>query len=174
MEPDEDSSEDESSSGPAEGEESDSFWGTVSKAWNERSKKLDHDWAITGWALSVMPEVYKDARERLTGHHQNVIERVVRKLMTYPYPNKFPHLEGKLEDDIVDLFLDEFKAFSNKTAPFERPARWNSESVRLGKSWIWREKYSRPHTKVLGIIGCEVTSKNLGMGPCERNWGGVE
>ncbi len=73
MEPDEDSSEDESSSGPAEGEESDSFWGKVSKAWNEPSKKLDHDWAITGWALSVMPEVYKDARERLTGHHRNAI-----------------------------------------------------------------------------------------------------
>jgi hypothetical protein len=27
----------------------------------------------------------------------------------------------------------------------------------------------------LGIIACEVTSKNLGiMGPCKRNWDGVK
>jgi hypothetical protein len=44
----------------------------------------------------------------------------------------------------------------------------------MGKSWIWHEKYSRPHSKVLGIVACEVTSKNLRMGPCERNWGGLK
>ena len=120
-----------------------------------------------------MPDVYKDARERLTGNHQDAIECVVRKLMIYPYPNKFPYLQGLSEDEIVDLFWDEFKAFCNKTAPFDKPARWNSESARLGKSWIWHEKYSRPHTKVLVIIARDVTSKILGMGPCERNWGGV-
>ena len=173
-ESDEEESENESTSAPVEEVQPTSFWGKVSKAWDERSKKLEHDWSITGWALSVMPEVYVDARARLTGPDRDAIERVVRKLMTYPYPNKFPHLEGKSEDDIVDLFWDEFKSFSNKTAPFDRPARWNSESARMGKSWIWHEKYSRPHTKVLGIIACEVTSKNLGMGPCERNWGGVK
>jgi hypothetical protein len=105
-ESDDEGSKNESSSGPAEEVLPTSFWGKVSKAWDERSKKLEHDWAITGWALSVMPEVYKDARERLTGHDWDAIERVVRKLMTYPCPNKFHDLEGKSKDDIVDLFWD--------------------------------------------------------------------
>ena len=43
-----------------------------------------------------------------------------------------------------------------------------------GKSWIWHEKYSKPHTKVLGVVGCHVTVQNLGTGPCERTWGGVK
>ena len=72
------------------------------------------------------------------------------------------------------MFWEEFKAFSNKTAPFDKPARQNSKRARLSRSWIWHKKYSRPHTKVFGIIACEVTSKNLEMGPCERNWGGVK
>jgi hypothetical protein len=57
-----------------EEEESPSLWASISKAWNHRSTKLDHDWAITGWALSVMPEVYKDARARLTGIHRDAIK----------------------------------------------------------------------------------------------------
>ena len=161
--PDIEDSENESSA-REEGEESHSLWGNISKAWNNRSTELDHDWAITGWVLGVMPEVYKDAREM----------HVVRKLMTYPYPNKFPNFEDKSEDEIVDLFWDEFKTFCNKTALFDKPAGWNSKSARLGRSWIWHEKYSRPHTKVLGIIACKVTSKNLGMSPCERNWDGMK
>jgi hypothetical protein len=50
--------------------------------------------------------------------------------MTYPYPNKFPDLLDLSEDEIVDLFWDKFKAFCKKTAPFDKPARWNSKSAR--------------------------------------------
>ena len=98
----------------------------------------------------------------------------MRILFTYPYQNRFPDLQGMSEDEIVDLFWDEFKAFCHKTKPFDKAARWNSEGARLGKSWIWHEKYSKPHTKVLCIVGCHVTAQNLGIGPCERNWGGVK
>ena len=87
----------------------------MASLWTTHKHKLKHNYAIMGWALSVMPEVYKDARERLTGIHRDVIERVVRKLFKYPYTNKFPILKGKLEDEIVDLFWDELKAFCNKT-----------------------------------------------------------
>ena len=114
--------------------------------WNIRKVKLDHDYSIIGWALSIMPEVYKDAQERLTGEHRDKIERVVRKLFTYPYQNRFPDLQGMSEDD-VDLSWDEFKAFCHKTKPFDKASRWNSEGARLGKLWIWHEKYSKPHTR---------------------------
>ena len=71
-----------------------------------------------------------NTRERLNGNHWDAIEHVVRKLMTYPYPNKFPDLLDLSEDEIVDLFWDKFKAFCKKTAPFDKPARWNSKSAR--------------------------------------------
>ena len=93
--------------------------GLMALLWTNHKHKLEHDYAIMGWALSVMPEVYKDARERLTGKHWDAIERVARKLFKYHYTNKFPDLKGKLEDEIVDLFWDELKAFCNKTVPFE-------------------------------------------------------
>ena len=39
---------------------------------------------------------------------------------------------------------------------------------------IWHEKYSLPYTDVLGFVACRVTSKVLGIGPCERGWGDVK
>ena len=33
----------------------------LTMSWNSRKVKLDHDYSIIGWALSIMPEVYKDA-----------------------------------------------------------------------------------------------------------------
>ena len=38
----------------------------------------------------------------------------------------------------------------------------------------WHEKYSLSETKVLGFVACRVTSKNAGIGMCERNWGDVK
>lgn len=148
--------------------------GLMALSWCTRKVKLEHDYAITGWALSVMPEVYKDARERLTGEHRDAIERVVRKLFKYPYTNHILEVQGMTEDEIVDTFWDEFKAFCNKMAPFDKQSRWNSQSAMLGKSYIWHEKYSKPHTKVLGRTACQAVSPNPGIGPCERNWGGVK
>ena len=48
--------------------------------WELRNVKLDHDYAITGWDLSVIPEVRADVEERLTGDHCNAIKRVVSKI----------------------------------------------------------------------------------------------
>ena len=48
--------------------------------WEHRKVKLDHDYAITVWALSVMPEVRANVEERLTGDHCGSIKCVVSKL----------------------------------------------------------------------------------------------
>jgi hypothetical protein len=134
-----DDSDDEASAGNKEDEEPSLFGDLLAMSWKIHKVKLDHDYSIIGWVLSIMLEVYKDAKERLTGEHRDAVEHVVMKLFTYPYPNKFPDLQGLSEDEIVDLFWDEFKAFCNKTRPFDKDAHWNSESARLGKSWIWHE-----------------------------------
>ena len=44
-------------------------------AWLNRKPKLEHDYSITAWALSVMPDVYEDCNARLTGVHRDAIER---------------------------------------------------------------------------------------------------
>jgi hypothetical protein len=77
-------------------------------------------------------------------------------------------------EDVVDLFWDEFKCFEKKTKPFDNVARWNTQNAVEGKSYLWHEKYSLPYTSVLGFVACHVTSKTLGIGPCERNWASVK
>jgi hypothetical protein len=148
--------------------------GLVEMAWLNRKPKLENDYSIAAWALSVMPEVYDDCTSRLTGDKRNAIERVVRKLFKEPFTNNIPSVQGMSEEEIVDTFWDEFKAFRNKTAPFDKEHRWNAIGARQGKSHLWHEKYSMPHTKVVGHVGCKVTSPLTGIGPCERVWGGVK
>ena len=80
----------------------------------------------------------------------------------------------KDEDEIVDRFWTEFIDFRNKRGVFGNPARWKGSHVRPGFSHRWHEKYSLAETTVLGFVACPVTSKNAGIGMCERNWGDVK
>jgi len=43
-----------------------------------------------------------------------------------------------------------------------------------GKSHLWHKKYSVPYTEWFGRFACYVTSKILGIGSVERNWGEVK
>ena len=43
-----------------------------------------------------------------------------------------------------------------------------------GKSYQWLEKYLKPYTSVFGFLVCHVTSKTLGIGPCEHNRASVK
>ena len=142
--------------------------------WIGRSQKLHHDYAITGWALSVSREVRDHVSRNMLPEHREAIERVVRRLHVVPCPNKDPKVVGADIDDVVDLFWDEFKCFEKKTKPFDNVARWNTQNAVEGKSYLWHEKYSLPYTSVLGFVACRVTSKTLGIGPCERNWASVK
>ena len=94
--------------------------GLVEMAWLSRKPKLENYYSIAAWALSVMPEVYGDCNARLSGDDRNAIERVVRKLFKEPFTNNIPSVQGMSEDEIVHTFWDEFKAFRNKTAPFDK------------------------------------------------------
>lgn len=152
----------------------DSLSALMTSLWQKRRQKLDHDMAITAWALCISPEVIADCQERMTGHHRDAIERTVRKLHAVPGVNTCPGIEGMTVDEIVDEWWNEYKAFKNKTYPFDKPHIWNSIDVVERRTWIWMEKYALPYTKVLGFVGCRVTSKTLGIGPCERSWGALK
>ena len=64
-----------------------SFGRTVLFHWNRRRKKIQHEYAIAGWALSIVGEVRIDAHERMRGEHRDAIERVVRRLHVAPCAN---------------------------------------------------------------------------------------
>ena len=143
---------------------------TLVKLWNTRKSKLENDYALCAWALCVMPAVRDDVKDRMTGIHRDAIARIVKKLHVPPCPNTARLPDGTPVSDmspeeVIDLFWDEFQI---KTKPFDNVARWNCPNAKAGESHIWHEKYSLPYTKVLGYVGCRVTSKVCGIGAAER------
>ena len=56
--------------------------------WEQRKGKVEHNYSIYGWALSVMPAVRDDVVNKMTGVNHDAIECVVTKLHETPYPNK--------------------------------------------------------------------------------------
>ena len=133
------------------------------RLWKKREKSILSDPVIAAWAMCVMPEVRKDCKERMTGWHRDAIDRVLDKMNA--------HDPSADLDDIKDVFWTEFKAFQDESAPFDKKNRWNTRDVQLGKSHVWHEKYSDPHTKQLGNFGMRWSSKYTGIGNCERQWG---
>ena len=66
-----------------------------------------HDFAITAWACSIMPEIMLDVKRRMTGYHRNAIETCIRRLFAHD-------IDGQEDDEIdlkVDKFWDEFDNF---------------------------------------------------------------
>ncbi len=53
----------------------------VKQSWMKRKQLLEHDFAIAGWALSILPKVREDVRLRLDGDKRIAIERVIAKLL---------------------------------------------------------------------------------------------
>ena len=134
---------------------------------------MEHDHSIDGWALNVMPAVQYDVVERMTGVHRDAIERVTTKLYEPPCPNKIKEIEGKTISDILHMFWLEFKYFQHNIGPFDKEARWLTNTALVDKYHVWNKLYYLPYTGVLGFIACRVCSKPLVIGTCERIWGDV-
>ena len=137
-------------------------------AWHRHKEKCEHDYTITGWVLSVSPEVRVDVNTRMTGEHRNAIERLIVRLHSVPCPNE--DAIGMDEAELLDTFWNEYKDFSQKSGAFGYANRWNSPDVASGNSHTWHEKYSLHHTKVLGFVAWRACSKCLGIRSAERNW----
>ena len=69
-----------------------SFGCTVLFHWNRRRKKIKHEYAIAGWALSVVGEVWIDVRERMRGEHRDAIECVICHLHVAHCANSHPDI----------------------------------------------------------------------------------
>ena len=74
-----------------------------------------------------------------------------------------------------ESFWTQYTLFDNKNGSFDGDGFiWKSKDIRYGNSHSWHQKYSLPCTKVLGLVGCRVTSKVIVIGAAERSWGGVK
>ena len=90
----------------------------------KKKKKVEHNYSISGWDLSVMPAVQENIVEDMTGVHHDTIERIVTKLHEPPCPKKSKEIRGKTIGDIMHIFWLEFKDFQHKIGPFDKEARW--------------------------------------------------
>ena len=134
--------------------------------WDARRILLENDIAIIAWALSVDKDIRYDVSKRLGGKHRDAIERVIAKFYSIDPDAKVPEL--------TELFWTEFKHWQKKTGPYSNSARFVTPDAIAGRSHLWHEKYSLPYTDVLGVMACRYTSKQAGIGPCERAWGDVK
>jgi hypothetical protein len=144
----------------------------VSEIWLKRRDRLVSDFAIAGWLLSPIPEVYRDSSSNQTGEHRDALDRLLRKMMGSEFAEDSDELAS-----IMNTFWEEFEQFKSKRGPFSRAYIWNetnNSDLSLGKSHIWHKKNSYFQTKILGRFACRVCSKIVGMGSAERNWGDVK
>ena len=121
-----------------------------------------------------MPAVQDDVVEHMTSVHRDAIECVVTKLHDHPYPKKSKKTEGKNIGDILQMFWLEFKDFQHKTGPFNKEARWLTNTAFVAKSHVWNELYSLLYTGFLGFIACRICYEPLGIDPCEKSWGDIK
>ena len=104
--------------------------------WEKRKKKVEHDYSIYCWDLSVMPVVQDNAVERMTCVHRDYIELVVKKMHEPPCPNKSKEIEGKTIGDILHIFWLELKYFQHKAGPFDKESIWLVNTALVGKSHV--------------------------------------
>ncbi len=78
----------------------------IQDSWAGRKSLLEHGYAVTGWALSILPETCPNVLSDLTGEHRLMMENVVERLYVPPCPNK--QVSGHEMTAIIDIFWQEF------------------------------------------------------------------
>ena len=77
--------------------------------------------------------------------------------------------------EMIKTFWDEFEEFSSKLGSFANKEHiWHSKDIMEGRTHFWHKKNTLQQTEIFGKFACRVTSKILGIGSAERNWGDVK
>ncbi len=133
----------------------------VYMSWYHHSDQLEREYAITVWALLLVPEICNDVLESLTGDMMEKIETVIVKLHTPPCLNTKVANESNLV--IIDYFWKEFHHFQNQTVPFAKfKGRFSMPDNVNGNAFVWHQLYSLPYTKVLGFLLAVLPLSNWG------------
>jgi hypothetical protein len=116
-----------------------------------------------------VPEIREDAK-RYTGREKDMVNGLIKKLMV-------PECETEEEEEvkgeeICHKFWEEHAHFQAETGPFaNRRQIWNSPDIFNDATHRWHAMHSLRYTEVFGKFACIVTSKQAGIGNCERQWG---
>lgn len=138
----------------------------VKALWSRRLPKLQHEYSVVGWLLSVDPDVYNSARS-FTSDHVETLKVVGCRLLHFEDEHKQNHH--------LSLLVEQFMSFRSQSGrPYSDPMVWSSPHCKEGNSHIWHYQYSRPWNRELSYVACRVTSKLLGIGSAERCWGDVK
>ncbi len=73
--------------------------------WKKRKNRLEHAYAVSAWALSLLHEVRTDCMERLSTNNRDqrkLVGEVVSRLHYPPCPNK--NVASKSIDELIDIF----------------------------------------------------------------------
>jgi hypothetical protein len=115
--------------------------------WNKWREKLIMLLSIAAWFCSPDKLIWKDVMENLAQEPRLMVESVIAKLY-------HPIWEEDLGENLQY---------------YSRSHLWkNPKAV---EAHHWHKMYSAPLTTVFGYVACCVTSKTLGCGGAERNWG---
>ncbi len=74
----------------------------IRASWKKWKYLLEHDFVVTGWALSILKEIWDDVCQNLDGDRRMAIERVIAKLHVHPNPN------SKVANEETDIIIDKF------------------------------------------------------------------
>ncbi len=74
----------------------------IQDSWSKRKSQLEHEYAVTGWSLSILPEIRLNVSSDLTGEHCLMMENVVERLYVPSCPNE--QVSGQDMTAIIDIF----------------------------------------------------------------------
>ena len=76
----------------------------ISSLWNEREKKINIDYAVTGWMLFIIPHIREDVFKNAQNKHHIQVNNVIKTLFS-----------GSTEKELhgtLDTFWSEYKNFN--------------------------------------------------------------
>lgn len=95
----------------------------VVRLWEKRRSKLTTNYAIAGWLLSPIPDIYEDSSLNQNGGHRDIVDSLLRKVMGGDFADDSNELH-----DMLNTFWDEFEMFKTKTGPFDKAYIWSPQN----------------------------------------------
>ena len=133
--------------------------------WSRCATALKMPWTIAGYLPSIEINVYNDA-QYATKEDEDCLREVAFKLYSHFSPN--------IRDATVNKCMEQYQLFCNKLQMYATDSWWSSDYAISGESHMWHYTYPSSYYKELSFVACRVTSKLLGIGSCERQWGDVK
>ena len=94
-------------------------------------------------------------QDHYTSEYHMEMVRVISKLYCYQPEDEVGHT--------IDQFCILHDILWSSTGSFATSYIWKIAAIKYGKSYLWHNIYAKTFTKVLGLVGCRVASKILGI-----------